>query len=146
MRIEIHRWRMAMAPRADGRVAVAYDILVPLKDCPRVEGMTIRVRPGEGEYVDYASATWSTDLPRGWDRYRAWLRHERNARRQMLGYLHEHCPETREIDRWPALWAYVRPEDAQGLRTVFFTLDAPVATAERPMTAAGAGVAGDSAG
>ena len=104
MRIEIHRWLMAMAPRADGRVAVAYDILVPLEDCPPAEGRTIRVRPGEGEYLDYASATWSTDLPRGWDRYKAWLQHERNAHQQMLRYLHEHCPETRELDRWPTLW------------------------------------------
>ena len=43
MRIEIHRWRMAGSPRDDGRVAVAYNVLVPLEDCVRNNSSNIQV-------------------------------------------------------------------------------------------------------
>ena len=120
MRIEIHRWRMAIPVREDGRVAVGYDVRVILTD--------------HGEYQDYPDATWSTSLSPGWARYEAWLAHEREAKRQMLHFLHEHCPETRELTEWPALWAYVDPDLAPDLHTVRFVL-AVAPTTRRPASA-----------
>lgn len=123
MRIEIHRWRMAIAPRDDGRVAVAYDIRIPVEDCPP-NSSNHYIQTSTGKYQDYADATWSTDLSPGWERYKAWLAHEREAERQMLRFLHEHCPETRELTEWPTFWTYVDPDLAQDLDTVHFTIAA----------------------
>ena len=83
-------------------------------------------------YQDLANATRSCDLPPGWERYRAWLEHEREAKRRMLAFLHEHCPETRELDEWAAFWAYIRPELAEGLQTVHFTVPPPRESADHP--------------
>ena len=136
MRIEIHRWRMAMSPRNDGRVAVGYDLLVPLKDCVPKNSSNIEVLHGDRRYMHYPHATWSTDLPPCWTRYEAWLAHEREAERQMLRFLHEHCPETHELDEWPTLWAYIDPEHANDLHTVHVTI--PPAAAAPPSAGAAA--------
>ena len=133
MRIEIHRWRMAIPVREDGRVAVGYDVRVPIGDCPP-NSSNHYILTDHGEYQDYPDATWSTDLPPGWARYEAWLAHEREAKRHMLHFLHEHCPETRELTEWPALWAYVDPDLAPDLHTVRFVL-AVAPTTRRPASA-----------
>ena len=125
MRIEIHRWRMAGSPRDDGLVAVAYNVLVPLEDCVRNNSSNIQVILDGRVYKDYPDATWSTDLAPGWDRYEAWLAHERAAKRRMLEFLHQHCPETRTLDEWPTLWASIPPEVAEDLRTIHFTIPTP---------------------
>ena len=130
MRIEIHRWRMAIPTREDGRIAVGYDVRVPLSDCPP-NSSNHYIHTDHGEYQDYPNATWSTDLPPCWTRYKAWLDHEREARRQMLRFLHDHCPETRELTEWPALRAYVDPDLARDLHTVHIILPATPAS-ERP--------------
>ena len=135
MRIEIHRWLMAIPPRDDGRVAAAYDILVPFEDCPPKADGVIHVRLDANtrkEYRHYPDATWATDLSPGWERSQAWIAHERSAKRRMLAFLHRHCPETRELTEWPSLWAYIRPELAEGLHTVFFTIAAPGAPTAAP--------------
>ena len=128
---------MAMDPRGDGRLAVAYDVLVPLDDCPP-NGCTGRTRLTNGRmYQDFANATWSCDLPPGWERYRAWLEHEREAKRRMFAFLHNRCPETRELEQWSALWAYTRPELAEGLPTVHFTISPPGEPPDHPAPPAG---------
>ncbi len=125
MRIEIHRWRMAGSPRDDGFVAVAYNVLVPLEDCVRNNSSNIQVLLDGRVYKDYPDATWSTDLAPGWDRYEAWLAHERAAKRRMLDFLHQHCPETRTLDEWPTLWACIPPRLAESLHTIHFTIPPP---------------------
>ena len=125
MRIEIHRWRMAGSPRDDGLVAVAYNVLVPLEDCVRNNSSNIQVLLDGRVYKDYPDATWSTDLPPGWDRYAAWLAHERAAKRRMLDFLHQHCPKTRTLDEWPTLWACIPPRLAESLHTIHFTIPPP---------------------
>ena len=119
MTIEIHRCRMTIPVRKDGRVAIGYNIRVPIDDCPP-NSSNHYILTDHGEYQDYPDATWSTSLSPGWARYETWLAHERKAKRQMLRFLHEHCPETRELTEWPALWAYVDPDLAQDLHTVRF--------------------------
>ena len=125
MRVEIHRWRMAGSPHDDGLVAVAYNVLVPLEDCVPNNSSNIQVLLDRSVYKDYAYATWSTDLPPGWERYEAWLAHERAAKRRMLEFLHQHCPETRALDEWPTLWASIPPELAEDLHTIHFTIPPP---------------------
>ena len=56
----------------------------------------------------------------------------------MLAFLHEHCPETRELDEWTALWAYIRPELAEGLQTVHFTVPPPGKPTDHPAPPASA--------
>ncbi len=127
-----------MPPQDDGSIAVAYDILVPLNDC-LPNRCTIRTLLTNGRaYQGFANATWSCDLPLGWERYQAWLQHELEAKRRMLAFLHEHCPETGELERWPALWAYIRPELAEDLRTVHLTIPTPGEPADHPAPPAGA--------
>ena len=126
MRVEIHRWRMAGSPHDDGLVAVAYNVLVPLEDCVPNNSSKIQVLLDRSVYKDYAYATWPTDLPPGWERYEAWLAHERAAKRRMLEFLHsKHCPETRALDEWPTLWASIPPELAEDLHTIHFTIPPP---------------------
>ena len=125
MRVEIHRWRMAGSPHDDGLVAVAYNVLVPLEDCVPNNSSNIQVLLDRSVQKDYAYATWSTDLPPGWERYEAWLAHERAAKRRMLEFLHQHCPETRALDEWPTLWASIPPELAEDLHTIHFTIPPP---------------------
>ena len=137
MRIEIRRWRMAGPARYDGRAAVAYAVRVPVDDCPP-NNSNHYVQTAAGEYQDYPDATWSTDLPPCWIRYKAWLDHEQAARRQMLRFLHEHCPETRELTEWPVLWAYIDPDLAQDLHTIHFTQPSTAATEHPPSANAGA--------
>ena len=125
MRIEIHRWRMAGSPHDDGLVAVAYNVLVPLEDCVPNNSSNIQVLLGRRAYRDYPYATWSTHIAPGWERYEAWLAHERAAKRRMLEFLHQHCPETRALDEWPTLWASIPPELAEDLHTIHFTIPPP---------------------
>ena len=118
MRIEIRRWRMAGNASDDKGIGVGYDILVPIEDVPRGNSSNIETISNGRRYMQYADATWITDLPMGYARYNAWLDHERNAQKRMLNLLHEHCPETRELTEWPVLWAYIKPKDAHDLHTV----------------------------
>ena len=142
MRIEIHRHRMAIPPRDDGRIAVGYDVLVPEEDVlPGAQGMIRIVSPGFREYRRYEDATWVTDLPRGFERYSKWLDHEKAAQGEMLTMVQEHCPETHEWTRWPVFWAYVEPDSSQ--ETICFTIDhaketgaAPAASVDDGATAA----------
>ena len=130
MRIEIHRWRMTIPVRQDGRVAVSYDVRVPINDCPP-NNSNLYISTEDGEYKNYPDATWSTSLSPGVARYMAWLAHEREAERRMLNFLHEHCPETRELNEWPTFWAYVDPNLAGDLHTVHFILPTPKAATAR---------------
>ena len=118
MRIEIRRWRMACDASDDGSIAVGYEIMVPIEDVPPGNSSNIDVNWNGRMYQYYDDATWKTDLPVGYARYSARLDHERNAQKQMMGFLHEHCPETRELTEWPLFWAYIKPEDAHDLHTV----------------------------
>lgn len=128
MRIEIHRHRMAMPPRDDGRIAVGYDVLVPEADVlPGAQGVVRILSPGFREYRSYEDATWATDLPRGFERYAKWLDHEKAAQREMLAMVQKHCPETRDWTRWPVFWAFVDPASSQ--ETVHFTIQHPKETA-----------------
>lgn len=114
MRIEIHPWLMAMGSRDDGRIAVTYDVLVALYDC-LPNRCNIRTRLTNGRVCqDFANATWSSHLPSGWERYQTWLEHDHEPKRRMLAFLHEHCPETRKLEEWPALRVYIHPELAEG--------------------------------
>ena len=120
---------MAGGPRDDGLVAVAYNVLVPLEDCVPDNSSNIQVLLDGRVYKDYPCATWSTDLAPGWDRYEAWLAHERAAKRRMLDFLHRHCPETRALDEWPTLWACIPPRLAEDLHTIHFTIPPPAGAA-----------------
>ena len=122
MRIEIHRHRMAMPPAGDGTIAVGYDVLVPEEDIlPGAQGQVRLLGPQLCEYRTYEDATWVTDLPRGFERYAAWLDHEKAAQRQMLAMVQEHCPETRDWSEWPVFWAFVDPAGSR--RTVRFRIE-----------------------
>ena len=124
MRIEIHRHRMAMPPDDDGRIAVGYDVLVPEEDAlPGAQGVIRLLGPDFRPYRSYEDATWTTDLPRGFERYAKWLDHEKAAQREMLAMLHEHCPETRDLAKWPMFWVLVTADSSQD--TVCFSIDHP---------------------
>lgn len=138
MRIEILRWRMAIPAREDDRIAVAYDVRVPVSDCPPNDSNQYILTSTGDEYQSYPHATWSTNLARGLARYKAWLDHEHQANRQMLDFLHEHCPETRELTEWPLLWTYVDPDLAGDLHTVHFIIPSPATTERTPTTGAAA--------
>ena len=138
MRVEIRRWRMAGGPDPDGNVPVAYDVLVPLEDVPPGNSSNIETISEGKHYKQFPDATWSTDLPPGPERYVAWLDHEKAAEQRMLAFLHEHCPETRGLTKWPLLWTYIAPEDAQDLHTVHFTVDDSEETAPRATSATAA--------
>ena len=118
MRIEIRRWRMAGNASDDKGIAVGYDILVPIEDVPPGNSSNIETISNGRRYMQYADATWATDLPVGYARYNARLDHERDAKKRMLALLHEHCPETRELTEWPLFWACIKPQDAHDLHTV----------------------------
>lgn len=65
MRIEIHRWLMAMASQDDGSIAVAYDVLVPLDDC-LPNHCTIRTLLTNGRaYQDFAERHFVVRSPAG---------------------------------------------------------------------------------
>ncbi len=138
MQIEIHRHRMAMPPADDGRIAVGYDVLVPEEDVLAGAQGHIRIlSPGFREYRTYEDATWVTDLPRGFERYAAWLDHEKAAQRQMLRMVQEHCPETREWNEWPIFWAFVDPASSQD--TVHFSIEQPTDSGPEAAASAQAG-------
>ena len=138
MRIEIHRHRMAMPARDDGRIAVGYDVLVPEEDVlPGAQGMIRILSPGHREYRTYEDATWVTHLPRSFERYAKWLDHEKAAQREMLSMVQEHCPETREWTRWPVFWAFVDPGSSQ--ETICFTIERPTQTGAAPAASGDAG-------
>lgn len=129
MRVEIRRHRMIMDPDADGRVAVAYDVLVPEEDSlPGAQGVIRLCGEKLRPYRAYEDATWTSDLPRGVDRYIAWLEHERRAQRTMLRMVQAHCPETRGWTKWPVFWAFV--DSAAALETIH--LRVPITTTKAP--------------
>ena len=119
MRIHIRRTRMNSPPRPDGTIDVSYDVWVPADECPD-DGMnriTIIAADNAGtpynerkRYHNFPQATWRTELEPGYERYDRWLQHEKTARRRMLAMLHEHCPETRHLTKYPVLWANVDPD------------------------------------
>ena len=112
MHAEIHRHWMITPAREDGRRAAAYDVLVPLEECPEdAKGIITRIQRATGLYFrSFENATWTTGLPPGIERYCRWLDHEKACEAQMLEWLHEHCPETAGVDKWPMFWCYVEPD------------------------------------
>ena len=116
---------MAGSPHDDGLVAVAYDVLVPLEDCVPNNSSNIQVLLDQRTYKDYPYATWSTDLAPGWERYEAWLAHERAAKRRMLRVPPPALPGDPRARRWPTLWASIQPKLAEDLHTIHFTIPPP---------------------
>ena len=117
MRLTIVRTRMAMRPREDGRVAVGYEIYVPVEDVlPGADVTTKAIIDADWkrEYSSYVDATWVTNLAPGFERYDRFLAHEAAARAEMLAVLRRECPETRGLARWPLLWAWIEPDEAGG--------------------------------
>ena len=132
MRVEIHRWKMATPKHDDGRVDVGYAIYVREQDVPAgfANGATRIHLAYEGKpvaweeyHVDYRDATWRSDEERGYGRYAAWLEHKSQAERRMMALLHEHCPETREHERWSSLWLPVR--EPPNLATIVIEVEEP---------------------
>ncbi len=132
MRIWIFRTRMVTATDP-GTMDVAYDIGVPIADCPGDAGSEVIRYAGDlppVRYRDYPDATWVPSLPPGWERYGAWLEHEKRAHEAMLAMLHEHCPETRHLSGWPLLWA--RIDAGADLSRIEFEIDRPRLGPARP--------------
>ena len=158
MRAEIHRWKMATPKHDDGRVDVGYAIYVREQDVPAgfANGATRIHLAYEGKpvaweeyHVDYRDATWRSDEEPGYGRYAAWLEHKSQAERRMMALLHEHCPETREHDRWSSLWLAVR--EPSSLTTIVIEVDDPeepgsVARNDKPDTDASEAGAASRAG
>ena len=90
---------------------------------PGAKGVIRLLSPGWREYRSYEDATWTTDLPRGFERYAKWLDHEKRAQQEMLRMLHEHCPETRGLGEWPMFWTFVDAASSQD--TVCFDIEHP---------------------
>jgi hypothetical protein len=124
---------MNSPPGPDGRIAVSYDVWVPVDECPD-DGMnrTTIIAADNADtpwnelerYHDFPDATWRTELERGYERYERWLQHQKTARRRMLAMLHTHCPETRHLTEYPVLWADIDPDTA--LDRVEFDIDDPL--------------------
>lgn len=132
MRVHIRRTLLTTPPGDDGRITVAYDMFVPIGECPD-DGMNrttiIAGPPGTpwsdlDRYHDFPQATWYTEMEPGYERYEAWLRHENTAKRRMLAMLHEHCPETRHLTEYPVVSAKVAPDTP--LSRVEFDIDDPL--------------------
>ena len=137
MRIEIHRWKMAAEPHEDGRVDVGYAVYVLERDMlPGAQPRTHHVLAHEGKPVDwneyrvsFPEATWVPDLDPGWERYQAWLAHEERCQARLMTILHEHCPETREHERWSDLWLPVREPESLETIVTDIEIGVPVGTA-----------------
>ncbi len=113
-------------------------MLVPEEDVlPDAQGQIRLVGPELREYRTYEDATWVTDLPRGFQRYAAWLDHEKAAQRQTLTMVQEHSPETRDWTGWPVFWAFVDPASSQD--TVHFSIEQPTDSGPEAAASAQAG-------
>ena len=132
MRVHIRRTRLNSLPGPDGTISVAYDVYVPIGECPE-DGMnrTTIVTGAAGtpwkdldRYHEFAQATWRTDAEPGYERYEQWLEHEKRARQRMLAMLHEHCPETRGLTEFPGVCAQVAPDTR--VEPVEFEIDDPL--------------------
>lgn len=94
---------------------LAYDVYVPADEVPehvRTDHpggtyYTVIVNDGR-EYYDYAHATMPLELSRmaqGWERYQAYLAHEKQARREMLTIARNVFPELARFGEYlPTLW------------------------------------------
>ena len=132
MRAEIHRHWMATPARKDGLRAAAYDVIVPVDDCPKGSRSRITIlKASTGlRFRAFPDATWTTKLSQGVERYCQWLQHEKACEDQMLAWLHEHCPETRQIGEWPMFWCHVDP--GASMETVYLEVqDTDVARIRR---------------
>lgn len=89
---------------------LSYDVYVPTKYVHNYDAgrQTTIVQDGK-EYLDYVQASLPEAhyaLPKGWDRYDAFLAHEKAARQTMLTLARSVFPELQalEEDTLPSLW------------------------------------------
>lgn len=92
---------------------LSYDVYVPIKQMSNYDGSryTTIHRDG-GVYVDYVQATLPEDhfaMELGWDRYDAFLAHQRKAKVEMLDIAERAFPELAKYratgnDAIPLLW------------------------------------------
>ncbi len=93
---------------------LSYDIYVPepqcpeyvLKACPGGSYYT-RIDHGSQTYLDFDHATMSKehcDMEQGYDRYAAWLDHEKACKGRKLAIAQRVFPELAKVQEWPFLW------------------------------------------
>lgn len=108
MRVFIHRTRMATR-----EPACSYDAEVPIEDVPNYQPhrYTTIIHGGglhDGKrFIRFVDATLPEShfsMPRGWERYQAFLDHEKAANSKALSILKALYPEARDFTRFPLLW------------------------------------------
>lgn len=113
IRIRIDRTRMAMS-----EPCYAYDGLVSLANLGvigYIDGCTTICKDG-GRFVSFIDATRPAELiamPLGWDRYMAYLEHEKSANERLLRLAIELYPELTPVAKWPSLWVHIPWLDEQ---------------------------------
>lgn len=138
MKVKVNRW-----PMCGG--GVAYSVRVPVDEapaflrdrCPKGSNSYVtqvgESHQGErchGYFFDYPHATISEshhDAEQGWDKYQAWLTHEKKANAEMLALIQRHFPETVGLTEFPLLWATglfrTRDEEKNCAMTVWDEVD-----------------------
>ena len=104
MKIRIDRVRMAMP-----EPAYSYDATVPVSEVDRSKHSYFICR-GREEFVSFADATRPAELdemPLGWERYEAWMEHEKRANARALEIAKRLFPELAPAEKWPSLWVVI---------------------------------------
>jgi hypothetical protein len=106
---------------------LSYDVYVRVQDVANYDASRYTtIHRDSGKYVDFVDATLPEShfsMPLGWDKYHAFLEHQRAARRTMLTLAEKAFPELSKIrpaeDSLPLLWACgLLPEEASAVKTV----------------------------
>jgi hypothetical protein len=109
-RVLVQRTRMAMP-----EPAYSYDLYVTEEETPTharascTHFTVLSNRSTRERFIDFANATCTPDhcaMPQGWERYQAWLDHEKQTRREALALARHAFPELDAFmgDALPSLW------------------------------------------
>jgi hypothetical protein len=109
-RVLVQRTRMAMP-----EPAYSYDLYVIEEETPTharascTHFTILSNRSTRERFIDFANATCTPDhcaMPQSWERYQAWLDHEKRTRREALALARQAFPELDAFmgDALPSLW------------------------------------------
>ena len=96
---------------------LSYEALVLESDAPEyARRSTFRVQTGGRTYLTLTDATVPAghhERPKGWDRYEAYIAHERASRMAALNLARSVYPELADVAEWPILWLQGLPVDRE---------------------------------
>lgn len=110
---------------------LSYDVLVPIKDIHNYDGTryTTICRDGQTDkrFLDYTDATMPEEhyaMEKGWDRYEAYLAHEKRAKIEAMKLARQAFPELNAYDgdSLPDLWCVGLPVEEETHATAIVRL------------------------